>query len=78
MDFGTEFSNPFTIAKSDNDEIALNLIKEHANILSKIEEYKELDKIESDRRSEERNKMLNNPKCITREQYEAQKKQNAK
>ena len=37
-----------------------------------------LDKIESDRRSEERNKMLNNPKCITREQYEAQKKQNAK
>ncbi|HNV62446.1 MAG: PD-(D/E)XK nuclease family protein [Rikenellaceae bacterium] len=41
---GTEFSNPFTIAKSDNDEIALNLIKEHANILSKIEEYKELEK----------------------------------
>ena len=37
-----------------------------------------LDKIESDRRREERNKMLNNPKCITREQYEAQKKQNAK
>ena len=37
-----------------------------------------LDKIESDRRSEERNKMLSNPKCITREQYEAQKKQNAK
>ena len=37
-----------------------------------------LDKIESERRSEERNKMLNNPKCITREQYEAQKKQNAK
>ena len=37
-----------------------------------------LDKIESDRRSAERNKMLNNPKCITREQYEAQKKQNAK
>ena len=37
-----------------------------------------LDKIESDRRSEERNKMLNNTKCITREQYEAQKKQNAK
>jgi hypothetical protein len=37
-----------------------------------------LDKIESDRRSEERNKMINNPKCITREQYEAQKKQNAK
>ena len=37
-----------------------------------------LDKIESDRRSEERNKMLNNPKCITREQYEAQKKQNEK
>ena len=37
-----------------------------------------LDKIESERRSEERNKMLSNPKCITREQYEAQKKQNAK
>ena len=37
-----------------------------------------LDKIESDRRSAERNKMLSNPKCITREQYEAQKKQNAK
>ena len=37
-----------------------------------------LDKIESERRNEERNKMLNNPKCITREQYEAQKKQNAK
>lgn len=37
-----------------------------------------LDKIESDRRSEERNKMLSNPKCITREQYETQKKQNAK
>ena len=37
-----------------------------------------LDKIESDRRSEERNKMLSNPKCITREQYESQKKQNAK
>ena len=37
-----------------------------------------LDKIESERRSEERNKMLNNPKCITREQYEAQKKQNEK
>lgn len=37
-----------------------------------------LDKIESDRRSEERNKMLNNPRCITREQYEAQKKQNEK
>ena len=37
-----------------------------------------LDKIESERRSAERNKMLNNPKCITREQYEAQKKQNAK
>ena len=36
-----------------------------------------LDKIESERRSEERNKMLSNPKCITREQYEAQKKQNA-
>ena len=35
-----------------------------------------LDKIESERRSEERNKMLSNPKCITREQYEAQKKQN--
>ena len=37
-----------------------------------------LDKIESERRSEERNKMLSNPKCITREQYEAQKKQNEK
>ena len=37
-----------------------------------------LNKIESERRSEERNKMLSNPKCITREQYEAQKKQNAK
>ena len=37
-----------------------------------------LDKIESERRSEERNKMLSNPKCITREQYETQKKQNAK
>ena len=37
-----------------------------------------LDKIESDRRSAERNKMLNNPKCITRAEYEAQKKQNAK
>ena len=37
-----------------------------------------LDKIESDRRREERNKMLNNPRCITREQYEAQKKQNEK
>ena len=37
-----------------------------------------LDKIESERRSAERNKMLSNPKCITREQYEAQKKQNAK
>ena len=37
-----------------------------------------LDKIERERRNEERNKMLNNPKCITREQYEAQKKQNAK
>ena len=37
-----------------------------------------LDKIESERRSEERNKMLSNPKCITRKQYEAQKKQNAK
>ena len=37
-----------------------------------------LDKIESERRSEERNKMLNNPRCITREQYEAHKKQNAK
>ena len=32
-----------------------------------------LDKIESERRSEERNRMLSNPKCITREQYEAQK-----
>ena len=32
-----------------------------------------LDKIESERRSAERNKMLSNPKCITREQYEAQK-----
>ena len=37
-----------------------------------------LDKIESERRSAERNKMLSNPKCITREQYEVQKKQNAK
>ena len=37
-----------------------------------------LDKIESERRSEERNAMLSNPKYITREQYEAQKKQNAK
>ena len=37
-----------------------------------------LDKIESERRNEERNKMLNNPRCITREQYEAQKKQNEK
>ena len=37
-----------------------------------------LDKIESERRSAERNKMLNNPKCITRAEYEAQKKQNAK
>ena len=37
-----------------------------------------LDKIESERRNEERNKMLNNPKCITRAEYEAQKKQNAK
>ena len=37
-----------------------------------------LDKIESERRSAERNKMLSNPKCITRAEYEAQKKQNAK
>ena len=37
-----------------------------------------LDKIESERRNEERNKMLSNPKCITRAEYEAQKKQNAK
>ena len=37
-----------------------------------------LDKIESERRSAEREAMLNNPKCITRAEYEAQKKQNAK
>ena len=37
-----------------------------------------LDKIESERRSAERNAMLSNPKCITRAEYEAQKKQNAK
>ena len=37
-----------------------------------------LDKIESERRSAERNKMLSNPKCITRAEYEAQKMQNVK
>lgn len=41
---GTEFSNPFTVTKSNNDEKALELIRSHANVIAKIEEYKELEK----------------------------------
>lgn len=41
---GTEFSNPFTVTKSNKDDEALELIRSHANVIAKIEEYKALEK----------------------------------
>ena len=48
------------------------------SLVTHVKKHQTVEDIDRVRRSEERNKMLNNPKCITREQYEAQKKQNAK